>query len=69
MLPSFKKKLMGGHAEKFVKVTWPFFYIKNSPNSGSFKICYLKIFLFSPWGLSCVLAGVTLQNKFSKSRS
>ena len=51
MLPSFKKKVNGGNAPKFVKVTWPFFYIKNSLNSGSFKICNLNFF--------CSLHGVS----------
>ena len=69
MLPSFQKKVNGGSCSKICEGDLAIIYIKNSLNSGSFKICNFKIFLFSPWGLSCVLAGVTLQNKFSKSRS
>ena len=37
---------MGGHAPKFVKVTWEFFYIKHSLNSGSPKISNFNFFFF-----------------------
>ena len=60
---------MGGHAPKFVKVTWLFFYIKNSLNAGSPKIFNFKYFsplfnvsaMFWPelaFGINSIKAGV-----------